>query len=66
MLKIIKMISTYSIVLLLVVSGHNQFYTNKTNSNLLPCVYDLKSGELSKDSPVPCANLSRIIEDGPG
>ncbi|MEG2993657.1 MAG: hypothetical protein RR847_05235 [Bacilli bacterium] len=63
--KIMKIIINYSIVLMLVFGTQGQIINNTIN-NIKPCIYDVNTGKLSKDSPTPCTPKLRIIDHGPG
>ncbi|SJZ36646.1 hypothetical protein [Anaerorhabdus furcosa] len=64
MKKIMKTILNCSIILMLVLGSHNQIIVN-TSNNIKPCIYDVNTGKLSKDSPIPCTSKFRMIDDGP-
>ncbi|MFV0552535.1 MAG: hypothetical protein ACK5L6_11575 [Anaerorhabdus sp.] len=63
--KVIKFSINCSLILMLVLGNHGFEFVNVESHNLKPCIYDINTGKLSKDSPIPCVSKSRMIEDGP-
>lgn len=61
--KIMKSILNCLIILMLVLGGHNKIIVNKSN-NIKPCIYDVYTGMLSEDSPIPCTSKFRMIGNG--